>query len=129
MSRDEDNIQNNAHHLNPKDLSDKVRRKQVKRLTRSIAATINNYMLKQGEDHPSKIKTPTNCYEALHEDNLYREEWLKAINKEMETILQLGVFDEVSVEKAIKLKPLNPELCSKSRSKVMVRLSSKQDSW
>jgi hypothetical protein len=55
MSRDEDNIQNNAHHLNPKDLSDKVRRKQVKRLTRSMAASINNYMLKQGED-PSKTQ-------------------------------------------------------------------------
>jgi hypothetical protein len=69
-------------------------------------------VLKEGED-PSKISTPNNCYEALSDNNPYKEEWLKAINKEMETIIQLGVFEMISEEEARKLRPFKSRMVFK----------------
>jgi hypothetical protein len=86
-SNDNDNV-NDHMNTNPKDVIEK----KFRRVTRSKSkdnSKVNNYVLKPGED-PSKIVTPNNCHEALNEKNPYREEWLKAINKEMDTILQMG---------------------------------------
>jgi hypothetical protein len=37
------------------------------------------------------IITPMDCKEALNENNPYRNEWLKAINKEIEAMLNIKV--------------------------------------
>jgi hypothetical protein len=110
---DNDNV-DNSNHVNPKDMKTPNRNK-FRRQTRSMTDNgikINNYVLKPGED-PTKIVTPNNCYEALSDNNPYKDEWLKAINKEMETILQFGVFETVSEEEARNLKPFKSRIVFK----------------
>jgi hypothetical protein len=105
--RDNDNVDNHQH-VNPKDLREPDKEK-FRRETRSKykdGISINNYVLKKGED-PSKIATPNNCYEALSDNNPYKQEWLKAINKEM------GVFEMISEEEARKLKPFKSRMVFK----------------
>jgi hypothetical protein len=116
--RNNDNL-GDEHHINPKDLRE-LNKDKFQRETRSkskdnhaAVGINNNYTLKPGEDSRSII-TPNNCYEALNENNPYREEWLKAINKEMETILlQLGVFEMIPEEEARKLKPFKSRIVFK----------------
>jgi hypothetical protein len=112
---DNDNIEDNTN-TNPKDIHSNDRKEgRFRRETRSRSrdsANVNNYVLKPGED-PSKIVTPNNCYETLNDKNPYKEEWLKAINKEMETILQMGVFEDVPPEMAKLLKPFKSRLVFK----------------
>jgi hypothetical protein len=109
-SNDNDNV-NDHMNTNPKDVIEK----KFRCVTRSKSkddSKVNNYVLKPGED-PSKIVTPNNCHEALNEKNPYREEWLKAINKEMDTILQMGVFESVPEHEAIKLNPFKSRIVFK----------------
>jgi hypothetical protein len=91
-------------------------RNKFRRQTRSMTDNgikINNYVLKPGVD-PTKIVTPNNrCYEALSDNNPYKNEWLKAINKEMEPILQFGVFQTVSEEETRNLKPFKSRIVFK----------------
>jgi hypothetical protein len=46
------------------------------------------------------IITPIDCNEALAADNPYRNEWLQAINKEMDAMLSIKVFETISAEEA-----------------------------
>jgi hypothetical protein len=76
---------------------------------------VNNYRLKEGEDI-RKVKTPTNCYEALDKSNPYREEWLKAINKEVGTIIEMGAFEDITPEEATKVRSFKSRVVFKVKS-------------
>ena len=71
------------------------------RITRSKTKQINgiNYVLKKDEDVRS-IATPMDCREALDPNNPHRLEWLKAINKEIDAMLSIKVFETISAEEA-----------------------------
>ena len=90
----------------------------------------NQQLCAEGED-PSKIATPNNCYKALSDNNRYKQEWLKAISKEMETILQLGVFEMISKEEVRKLKPFKSRMVFKVKIEeadgMIVKTISKHD--
>jgi hypothetical protein len=62
-----------------------------------------HYVLKPNED-VKDIITPENCFQALNNNNPYREEWLKAINKEMTAILEMDVFEDITPEEARKVR-------------------------
>jgi hypothetical protein len=110
---DNDNIEDRIN-TNPKDVYEpdwsKFRRDTRSRSRDSV--NVNNYVLKPGED-PLKIVTPNNCHRALNKENPYHEEWLKAINKEMDTILQMGVFEDVPPNIAKTLKPFKSRIVFK----------------
>jgi hypothetical protein len=72
------------------------------RVTRSKSKQVNgiHYVLRKDEDNIRSIVTPQDCTEALDENNPYRNEWLKAINKEIEAVLNIKVFETISTEEA-----------------------------
>lgn len=71
-------------------LKKKINNNDFVRVIRSRTKRVNgiNYVLKKHED-VRVIVTPRDCMEALSEDNPYRNEWLQAINRETDAMLNI----------------------------------------
>ena len=54
------------------------------------------------KEDPLNIPTPSNCRQALHPKNKYREQWREAIRKEMDEMLSRGSIVDVTMEEVHK---------------------------
>jgi hypothetical protein len=57
--------------------------------------------------------TPENCFEALSPNDLYRAEWLKAIIKEVNAMLEMQVFEDITPKEARKVSAFSSKFVFK----------------